>query len=916
MDLARDRSGRRLRRLAGAVALLALGRPAGAQSVDAPEAVARLELVAPARPRILLHGTVPIPKGIYPRPDRESPLAVVNHDPAGTLVPAQIEIVSRYPTGEADVIEVFAPVELAPEDRPGTTVSFSIVASESAVARAPKVTPRVARLLSRLRQGTFGVRARDVYGNVYWADLSANPSDPGFGSLRVLKTGPWVRERRVYSTMLPVGDPSDAGPPLPHLLGVHAYVREVAGEDEVALALRLNNGATSGACDPTPLESTLGILYWRSIALVLPEGWTAVADVGDPFLGAAHPESRGDEATNVVPIVKPYPDGHLHMMAPQAQFERRFVLVPEKPAAKASKAPEPPKKAAKAPAKGEPALQAKGKPKPPAPAATPVASPRVDPGLFDPGLAFCEPGPKLWSWSEPATARYFPQRDFLARFPFVRGAGVSGRDAIRARAARELADVRDALSSGRAKGSDVLSGAMGWAHPSWVKEQGSQGGEGIATFEGYYAVAGVARENLDELALLHRMNVCRQRQAAYDRLGDPVGYEDWLDAEGRIPFDFRLNGGASIPCFLLPCLRGPVASEQVREVVRLGLRPPYDVGDPYEPDGTWPSASECLLAWSPHDDQHYVRYTKQPMALVWLANDSMARDDLILAAEMVHLAFRESPDVPASGSPGRSLRVLEQLAEAHPHQGLPVGREEAWGIDAMCAAYSVASPEWRERNRAWFDRVARLFLDGAMSSGIVQRFVDIRLLGHTRYSATQALESLLLIHAMRCIDESVLRGVDDPLREELEKLAVRGVDYLFFGPAWSRAPNTWQPYPARPTLYLQGPRQGIGVGLNDGYASPPFCDQDAGYLPPDALGLGVEWFHPWGALSYAQQITEGTAGAGLENRYLKRTLDCGKPHKSWKELMQDFAEQASDPSYDNSANWVGLLGKVQSLERH
>jgi hypothetical protein len=457
---------------------------------------------------------------------------------------------------------------------------------------------------------------------------------------------------------------------------------------------------------------------------------------------------------------------------------------------------------------------------------------------------------------------------------------------------------------------------MGWAQPWWVKEQGSPGGEGIATFEGYFAVAAAARENLDYLSLLHRMNVCRQPQAAYDGGGDPVGYHAWLDAEGKIPFDFRLNGGILMPPFLLPCMRGPAASEQVREVVRRGLRPPYDLGDPYEPDGTWPSSADCLLAWWPHDDQHYIRYTKQPKALVWLANDSMAKDDLILAAEMYHLARHESPHVQASWSVGRTLLVFEGLAKAHPHQGLPLGREDAWGIDAMCAAYSVASEEWRARNLPWFDRMSQLFLDGAMSSGIVQRFVNNQLLGHTRYEATQTFESLFLVHAMRCMNESVFRGVDDGKRAELEKLVVRGVDYLFFGPPWGRVPNSWQPYPARPTLFLQGPRQAIAVALNDDYQSPPFCDQSPEYLPPDGLGLGVEWFHPWAALSYAQQITEGTAGSGVSNKYFKRAIDCGKPHNSWKELVQDFAEQASDPSYDNSANWIGFLGKLQSLQRH
>ena len=896
----------------GLVALLLLSSTAAAQDAEHPEAVARLQLDAPATGHFILHGTIPIPKGIFPRADHKSPFSIQNHDPALSLVPAQVEIVSRYPTGEADVVEIFAPVDLAPEDHTGSPVSFSIVASENTLPGAPKVTPKVARLLSRRRHGTFGLRTRDVYGNFYWADLSGNTIDTPTANYRVLKNGPWVRVRRVYATMVPLGELSDEGPPLPHLLGVHAYITERAGINEVELDLRLNNGATSGSRTPTTLESTLGLVYWRGIQLVLPAGWTAYSDVADPFLGGTHTEGKGDDAVNVLQLVKPYPDGHLHMMGPGAQFERRLVLAPEQ-------APKPPPPPAKGPG------QAPGKqnraPKPKIPATSPVAAarspakPRVDSARFDPGLSFSQPGPNLWSWFEAATARYFPQRDLLARLPFVRGNGVRGPLAIRARTSKELADLREALSSGRPKGYSVTSTAMGWAHPGWVKEAGSPGSEGIAIFEGYYAVAAAAREDLDALSLLHRMNVCRQPQAAYDAAGDPVGYSEWLDAEGRLPFEIRSNGAADLPPFRLPCRGGPEASEQAREVVRRGLRPPYDLGDPYEPDGAWPDSADCLLAWSPHDDAHYVRYTNQPKALVWLANDPMAKDDLVLAAELYRLERHEGPGVAASSAATRSLLDLETLAKDHPHQGLPVGRQDAWGIDAMCAAYSVSGEEWRTRNLPWFVRMSKLLLDGAMSSGIVQRIPGDPLLGNARYAATQTFESLLLVHAMRCLNESVFRGVDEPKRDELEKLAVRGIDYLFFGPPWARVANNWQPYPARPTLFLQGPRQAIAVALNDDYQSPPFCDQSPEYLPPDGLGLGVEWFHPWAALSYAQEITDSTAGKGLANRYLKRAIDCGRPHKNWRELVQDFAEQASDPSYDNSANWVGFLGKLASLQQ-
>jgi hypothetical protein len=946
----------------GAACTLVAGSLAGsvlAQDLDSPEAVARLELVVPANPRVLLHATFPVPKGTYPLADRSTPFAVLNHDPAATLVPAQVEIVSRYPTGEADVVEIFAPVDFAPEDKPGAYTSFRIVPSTSKQAKAPPVPKAVQALLARHSRGDFGVRARDVHGNLYFADLSGDPTDPGFGSMQILKTGPYVREHRVYATMVPIGEPSTSGPPLPHLLGVHAYITERAGQNEVEVDLRVNNGATPGNRVPgaleAPLDEPLGIVYWRTIQLVLPAGFTAVAEVPDPFLGKPKDEGGKAKKVVVIPIVLPFVDGRMHMMGPGAQFERRFLVMPAAPAKPAAPAGKLAAATPQAPGGAGASTKKSGKapgPAAPTPGATGAgARPMSDPSLFDAGLAFSANGKNLWSWFDPETARYFPQRDLLASFDLVNANGMTGRKLLRARFARELADLREGLSAGIAKGANVLSPAMGWAHPWFLREAGGPGGEGISTCEGYYAVATASRDPLDALSLIHRMNVCRQPIAAYDRFGNAVGYQSWLDAQGRIPFDVHLDGGPALPCFRLPCEKGTPASEQVRAVVQGGGRPPYDLGDPFEPDGAVPDRDDCLLAWKPHDDEHYVRYTKQAKALVWLANDAMAKDDLILAAELFHLSRQETPR--AEDAPPRTLENLERAAREHPHQGLAVGREDAWGIDAMCAAYSVADPEWRKRNQPWFDRIASLLVAGAMPSGLVQRSVDDQWFGNARYAATQTFESLLLVHAMRCMNESVFRSVDDAKREALERVAVQGVDYLFFGPAWGRVANNWQPSPANPTLYLQGPRQAVAVALNDDYKTPPFCAQQPNFLPTDALSLGVEWYHPWAALSYAQEITDAwnasssaapkpkpsdavyegkpreewrdlvapaspmkpTGGAGLANRFLRRAVECGKTHKNLRELILDFLGQATDATYDNSANWVGLLGKIQSLQR-
>ncbi|MBI5362772.1 MAG: hypothetical protein HZA53_06305 [Planctomycetes bacterium] len=856
-----------------------------------------MALLAPGRSPFLLHGTLPLPDGARIE-DLRGTLFVRSHGPGRALVPAQVEVVSRAPDNDADVVELLALVELAQDEQRGAPVAFEVVLGprvelrayeRSAVVDALLRAPADEQLRTSIERDTdrevFRLRAHGLEGRTYSMSLRESPTAPRGRDDREVGSGPYRRVRRLHGAPCNGGGGgSGAGDGVTesirrafvHLMGMHAYVTEQSADDLVRLDLRLHNGMTSGRASQELGERPVGAIYWRDVELVVPKGWTAIPEVKDPSWGEPY-----DEGPNrVFPIVKPLPEGRMHLMGPQAQFERRLVLAP-----------------LDASGEGLNAKLAKAE-------------------LAHEGLAFCQRGDGLWSWWNPDTARYFAARDLLASFDGVRRANLSGKAALRARHEGELRDLVEALSTGTAKGWYVTSGVMGWAHPWFVKEAGGVGGEGIATLEGQAVAYAASAAGYRYLELLHRMNVCRQPEAMYDARGDPVGYHARLDAEGRIPFDFRTNGNVIAPEFKLPCKWGPPASDAVKWVVEHGLRPPYDQGNWYAKDGSVLDSPANLLAWWPHDDQHMVRYTKNTKALVWLGNDAMAKDDLLLSAELYRLMRHESPHVPVDWSPGVTLAVWEKIVAEHPHQGLWFGREDGWGIDAMCAAYSTATPEWRARNRAWFDRMSKLLLDAAQPSGLLQRMVNERLLDPKKYTVAQTFECFFLMHALRCMNASVYRGVDEARRAELEALLVKGVEYLFFGPPWQRIQNDWQPDPAHPTLYLSGPRQGIAIAPNDDYASPPFSDVKrwgARYLPADGLCGGVEIFHPWQALAYASDATQGSAGKGLENRYLKRALDCWTGHASFATLLADLEQQASDPSQDNSSNWTGLAGRLQAL---
>jgi hypothetical protein len=841
--------------------------PAAAEPTDTeappPHVVARMELVAPSVRSFLLHGTLPVPAGALATADSRVPLGVVSHGEGRAVVPAQIEIVTRSPAGDPEVIEILARVELGKGEKTGDRVRYNVVdvRDRKQPLEAPEflVPEAGARFLAKGEP--FTLRARDVWDNEYRMELRAG-TEPGSGSMVPIKAGSWLREDRIAGALVPAGV-SGAGEPLPHLMGVHAYVTCFAEEQRLGLDLRVHNGLTAGSREPKPEESPGGIVYWKSLELVLPNGWHAKPFVADPFFGVEREE--GDRV--VVPIVRPNADGKLHMMGPQMQFHRRLVLY-------TNEALERPR--------GHPLLE---------------------------GLAFPVPEQGAWSWVAPETPSFFPQHCVLPRWENFARSGHAGVAGLRAMLAEQFDAYAQLVQRGEANGDDVVATVMGWAHPWFYKYGGTTGGAAIQFFEGHGAAGVASASGYGSIALVHQMNASRQREAMWTLAGEPAGYEVWFDRDaGRVPIEFASHGGVVPREFRLPCEGGPAASAQVLEVVRRGLRPAYDQGNAHVPGGDYPSDTTNLIAWAPHDGQHMVRYTKDCKALVWLGNDALARDDLMLSAELFHLMFHESPG-PEPG--GVTLRAYEEHAALHPHQGAWLGREQAWGIDAMCAAYAIADEPWRAGHREWFARVAKMFEDVAMPSGILQRNSNPKVLGHPGYDATQTFETQFLLHAMRCMNETVFRGVDTASFDRLAALHRRTVEFLFFGPVWREDPGREAGAPS-----VGGPRTGFAVALSDGYVKPPFSDEKAwgkAYMPPDGIGSGPELFYGWQSLEYAARLSQESAGTGLENRYLQRALLYGSAKPDHALLLQGLFAGTIRRSSDTSSTWAGFAGYLQSL---
>ena len=828
---------------------------------DGRSPVARFEVVLPEGDGFVLHGTLPLPSGTWP--DGGPPPLLSVASPRGELHPAQVEPLTRSGAGEVEVVALRAYLSQPSGLAPGERALFDVFLGEPDSPVAPPAIPAASLALCDPEADTpILLQARDIFGNLYRADLRALPAAAGSGERTLLESGPVQRVVRTYATLMPTDQARAAGPnraPRPHLMGVHAYWTFRAGEERVGLDLRINNGATSGSRRPGPGEEPVGTLYWDSLELVLPPDWRVDPLVADPFFGGG----RDEADRRVVTLVRPEEDGSLHMMPPQAQFHRRLTLRPR----------------------------------------------TRRPGGYLPleGLAFARKGQGLWSWWNASSAHWFPIDALLPDWGPLRIGPLRGEEAMRSRLTRRRDDLRKTLRSGTPVKGVLAGPLMGWAQPAGVSVQGMTGGKGITYISGHQAMGAASPQGVEALMLQHRMNACRQPQAQYDRLGHIVGFEAWLDSKGRIPFDFRTNGRMVPPPFRLPCQGGPPSDPQARRVRLDHRRPPYDRGSPLRSGGRIDGGDGDLFAWMPHDGQHYARWTHPAMALAWLCGDALARDDLALAAETFHLMFHGAEHVHASWSDGVTLLQFERLAAAYPHHGLPLGRDQAWGIDAMCAAWRLADDPWRAAHREWFRRVGELLVTGAMPSGILERHEEPKLL-EGRYAGAQAFECLFLEHAERCLIESVLADTEPELAEELGAVHQRALDYLFWGPVWACIEERGET--------VCGPRWHFATAPAGDFASPPYCDEThygPRYLPPNGLAKGVDVTYVWGPLEYGMLLAQGSEGPTLDDRYLRRALTCDRAAGRWERLLSSLYMGAQRDGADTSGNWGSLVGRIQSL---
>jgi hypothetical protein len=823
-----------------------------AAPLRADEVVARLAFEAPKGPRFVLRAMLPVPDGW-----RELPRLGVRLPDETTARPAQAVVAARDATGAIELVELCFSGRRAPSAPAGGELVATVVLLDAgakvAQAAAPATDSRIAELLDRRGSGRLYLRARDLHGHEYRAELTGAPAAPGTQAASLLASGPHLRRRRVAAVLLPVVAEAAGHGALPHLFGVHAYLTERADVPSLGIDLRIHNGLRPPQGDADPRHAPLGPVWFERLELVHPAGFVLEHEVVDPQVGPP----RLEEGMVVVPLVRPLP-GALHPMPAQAQFERRLCLRTDDAAWAAQDAL----------------------------------------GFAD--LGFPLRGRGLWSWQD--LPRWLAARDPLPDPAWLDArAGVA---MVRAHEAQALGRILQVLRSGEGSGWPFTAAAMGWCHPWFSPAQGATGGEGIVVSEGHWIAASATRSGVLRLSLQHRMTSARTPQAAWDRLGRPCEVETCVDEAGVVPFDYRMNGDIRLPEFAARGAAHPAALEQARLVAERGLRPAFDRADPWARRGRNGLAAgeeaRDIHGWWPHDDQHLARRTSTTKALVWLANDALAKDELLHVAAQARLAMHERPHRPVSWSPGATLPVMEALVAARPKGGLPWGRGQAWMIDALASAHAIAGDDWRARHDEWFARATRLVLEGAMPSGLVMRVNNTRHAGHERHDTAQAFESLILANALRALAEGVHGAARPDLRDALRELHLRATASLSNPPLWTEL--------AEKGGTRRGPRQIFPVAPRWPAPGAPYCvaeEWGAAHLPAEAASGAIETLWMANALGWSWRL-EGGARDAPSARTLLLLGGGARDHAA---SSREWAAKARRAADDHSGNLLALLAQ-------
>lgn len=636
----------------------------------------------------VLSATIPVRPGEFGL--REGDVFKIANANGNLVRNTQVDIVERFGSSVdgASVVNVSARVQ---NPSPGSMAEYDVVRvapltiNEAALPANPTMANTYLPGLGGTRQvgaatkallgnaDSLIVVAYDALGNEY----RCKPLETQ--NARMYRAGPARSTIRNFSVMEPVGGRN----PYPHLFGVHAFFTTLQRENCVMVDFRFTNGmidqdATTGTDDK------IGRVYFDRVELLVPDdstGWTAIADVEDPFTHqsgeATGSRTIGGTSYRVYSIVRSLSDpqltalsgtginlsdpGKFHTIRPRGQFVRSLALAPPSETATAASYLD---------------LEGQGF------VVDDVA-----------GAIYSNAGDRLASWWNPDTANYFPQDVRLPDFDFTGNSPANAVNYVRNQLSGDFGLMETSVETNQpyvyntlglgGQTSSASQGSLGWARPFGAQDGGATSGIMITPLWGERVAYGASQDGLRLLRMQHREAAARQAAAAYRLDGTPFTIGDYAvnpttssiyeSADRLAALSDLAQVGGSVPVF-------PATS-----FVAANNLEPY-----YEAAGGG-SGSSILDAFETQDFAHSTRFLVYPMALAYLMDDVLAKDCLRMEAEcgLAHASVYTS----TSGGVGSIKRFRDFLgAPGSATEGLGIdhSRVEAWIEFAISAAHGLA----------------------------------------------------------------------------------------------------------------------------------------------------------------------------------------------------------------------------------
>jgi hypothetical protein len=524
----------------------------------------------------------------------------------------------------------------------------------------------------------------------------------------------------------------------------------------------------------TTADDPLGKVYFERLELHVPAGYRVYQAFEAPGTGAM----TVNGPTLQWQLVEPLPGNKLHVMPSQGQFHRRLAIAP------------------------------------------PTEAARAQAILGESGLAFARrgtspSGKQTWSWWNSQTGRWFPQNFPLPHLEHV------GMNALRQSLANDFQQVLGYYTSGLGVGNyPVPDDRMGWAHPWGISYGGMTGGTEINLVDGVSMVESASRDGYRRAQLVHLMQTDRQANVLYNsKHGRPTALEDWLVQANPpyMPFQFFMKLiGPNDPFGLTnpPTFQHAAAASRA------------------------PAFEATLLSYQAHDHQHLIRYTRSAKVLAWAGNDSLAKDDIWMQAELGRLTYHRHPNNQWGYADATGLLADMQHAQSWPGRGVDFGRGEAWLIDTVTTSYALNQPSWRTTVYPWFSDVVSMASTASVPcTGHLLARVYYKMLDG-KYTASQSFEDAIVHNALQGIAETVYLGQSASLTILTRDTLVRSLR-AFIGPLqWNTT--------------LKGPKDIFAIG-------PPTPTQavwcSAGQQPADGQVSTINTFQTFSSFGYAYALT-------------------------------------------------------------